>query len=40
MYLQYKKEEIMFDTNELNKAGAVWQTPAFLLPHITVKTSA
>ena len=27
MYLQHKKkEQIMFDTNDLNKAGALWQT--------------
>ncbi len=23
MYLQHKKEQIMFDTNDLNKAGAL-----------------
>ena len=25
MYLQYKKQK-MFDTNDLKKAGALWQT--------------
>ena len=25
MYLLYKKDQIMFETNELNEDGALWQ---------------